>query len=220
MRNGYNYNGTISTVEYQKYGKIMNKIEKAIYNEVHKNLRIRWSELKRIIVEERGLISERPFREILNDLVDRKIVYKDEVERGHTEYYADKDFEDIEKRIIGAFKKELPEFRAGIKHIKKYRNKIPDDILAAYFVMLWKLSNHLDFKASILAGLTKNEKIIDIEGLQKLKLDLIDLVSNSNLEKTFEMLNLADIYFQYETDEMKKEFRKDWTSRSLPFPNK
>jgi len=219
VRNGHSYSGTNSTVEYQKYGIIMDRIEKAIYNEIRNNLRIRWSDLRRSIVDEKKLISERPFREILNELVDKKIVYRDEVERGHTEYYVDKDFEDIEKRIVQAFKKELPEFKAGIKHIKKQRNKIPDDVLATYFVMLWKLSNHLDFKASILAGLTKNEKIIDVEGLKKLKLDLIDLISNSNLEKTFDMLNLADVYFQYETDEMKKEFKKDWKSRNLPFPN-
>ena len=197
----------------------MDRIEKAIYNVIRNNLRIRWSDLRRTIVEEKKLISDRPFREILNDLVDRKIVYKDKVGIGHTEYYVDKDFKDIEKRIIQAFKKELPEFRDGIKHIKKFRKKLPDDVLASYFVMLWKLSNHLDFKASILAGLTKNERIIDIEGLKKLKLDLIDLISNPNLEKTLDMLNLADVYFQYETDEMKKEFRIDWKSRDLPFPN-
>jgi len=196
----------------------MNRIEKAIYNEIRNNLRIRWSDLRRSIVDEKKLISERPFREILNELVDKKIVYRDEVERGHTEYYVDKDFEDIEKRITQAYKKELPEFRAGIKHIKKFRKQLPDDVFASYFVLLWKLSNHLDFKASILAGLTKNERIIDVEGLQKLKLDLIDLISNSNLEKTFDMLNLADVYFQYETDEMKKVFREDWKSRNLPFP--
>ena len=196
----------------------MNRIEKIIYNEIQKNIRIRWSDLKRIIVEEKQLISERPFREILNELVNKKIVYRDEVEKGHTEYYVDKDLKDIEKRITKAFKKELPEFSEGIKHIKKYRNKISNDVLASYFVMLWKLSNHLDFKATILAGLTKNERIIDIEGLQKLKLDLIDLISNSSLEKTFEMLNLADVYFQYETDEMKKLFKEDWESRSLPLP--
>jgi len=197
----------------------MDKKEKAIYNEIRKNLRIRWSELKRIIVDEKKLISERPFREILNDLVERKIVYKDEVERGRTEYYVDKDFEDIEKRVIQVFKTELPEFRNAIKHIKKYRYKIPDDALAAYFVMLWKLSNHLDFKAVILSGLTKNEKIIDIEGLKKLKQDLINLISKTNLTKTLNLLNLADLYLQYETDEMKKLFRKDWKSRNLPFPN-
>ncbi len=219
MRNGHSYSGTNGTVEYQKYGILMDRIEKAIYNEIRNNLRIRWSDLRRSIVDEKKLISERPFREILNELVDKKIVYRDEIERGHTEYYVDKDFEDIEKRIVQAFKKELPEFKAGIKHIKKQRNKIPDDVLATYFVMLWKLSNHLDFKASILAGLTKNEKIIDVEGLRKLKLALIDLISNSNLEKTLDMLNLADVYFQYETDEMKKEFQKDWKSRNLPFPN-
>lgn len=197
----------------------MDKIEKAIYTEIRNSLRIRWSDLRRIIVEEKKLISERPFREILNDLVDRKIVYKDDVERGHTEYYVDKDLKDIEKRVIQTFKKELPEFRDGIKHIKKYRKKLSEDVLASYFVMLWKLSNHLDFKATILAGLTKNERIIDTDGLQKLKLDLIDLISNSSLEKTFEMLNLADVYFQYETDEMKKLFKEDWKSRNLPFPN-
>ena len=197
----------------------MDRIEKAIYNEIRNNLRIRWLELKSIIVDEKKLISERPFREILNDLVDRKIVYKDEVERGHTEYYVDKDLEDIEKRIIQVFKIELAEFRVSIKHIKKFRKKLPDDVLASYFVMLWKFSNHLDFKATILTGLTKNEKIIDVEGLQKLKLDLIDLISHSKLEKTFDMLNLAGIYLQYETDEMKKEFQKDWKSRNLPFPN-
>lgn len=207
------------TVEYQKYSIIMDKNEKAIYNEIRKNLRIRWSELKSIIVEEKKLISERPFREILNDLVERKIVYRDEVERGHTEYYVDKDFEDIEKRVIQVFKTELPKFRNGIKHIKKYRNKIPDDVLAAYFVMLWKLSNHLDFKAVILVLLTKNEKIIDIEELKKLKLDLINLISKTNIDKTLNLINLADIYLQYETEEMKKLFREDWKSRNLPFPN-
>ena len=197
----------------------MDRIEKAIYNEIRNNLRIRWSDLRRSIVDEKKLISDRPFREILNDLVDRKIVYRDEVERGHTEYYVDKDFEDIEKRITQAFKKELPEFRASIKHIKKFRKKLPDDVLASYFVMLWKLSNHLEFKATILIGLTKNERIIDIEELQKLKFNLIDLISHANLEKTLDMLNLTDVYFQYETDEMIKEFKKDWKSRNLPFPN-
>ena len=86
--------------------------------------------------------------------------------------------------------------------------------------MLWKLSNHLDFKASLLVGLTKNEKIVDVEKLKKLKQELIGLISHSNLEKTFGMLNLADIYFQYETDEMKKIFQEDWKSRNLPFPKK
>ncbi len=197
----------------------MDRIEKEIYNEIHSNIRIRWGKLKKIIVQDKKLISERPFREKLNDLVERKIVYRDEMDKGHTAYYVDKDFKDIEERVYQIFKKELPEFRAGIKHIKKFRNKIPEDVLASYFVMLWKLSNHLDFKASILISITNNEEIINVEELEQLKIDLFNMVSTSNIDKTLNMINLADVYFQYETDEMKKEFKKDWKSRNLPFPN-
>jgi len=93
--------------------------------------------------------------------------------------------------------------------------------------MLWKLSNHLDFKATILINITKNEEIINVDELEELKIDLfdmistsIDMISTSNIDKTLDMINLADVYLQYETDEMKKEFKKDWESRGLPFPDK
>lgn len=197
----------------------MDEIERRIYNEIRKNLRIRWSDLRRIIVDEKQLISERPFREILNDLVERKLVFKDEVEKGHTEYYVDKDFENIEKDFRSALKKQIPEFRKTIKHIKKFRDKIPKDVLAGHFTLLWKLSNHLDFKVMIVSLLTKNSKIADIDELQKIKMDLIDLISKSNLEYTLDLFKISDDYLQYETEEMKKLFQEDWKSRSLPMPN-
>ena len=197
----------------------MNRIEKIIYSEIRKNIRIRWSDLKRIIVEEKELISERPFREMLNGLVSNKIVYKDEITKGHTEYYIDKEFKDIEKKFKETLKKEIPKFRKSIKHIKKFRNKISDEDLAGYFTIMWKTSNHLDFKAFAVSYLTNNTRVVDVTGLQKIKEDLVDLISiENNPEKTINLLNLANIYLQYETDEMRKEFRKDWDSKKFPVP--
>lgn len=197
----------------------MNRIEKIIYSEIQKNIRIRWSVLKRIIVEDKQLISERPFREILNGLVSNKIVYKDEIAKGHTEYYVDKEFEDIEKKFQETLKEEIPKFRKSIKHIKEFRNKISDEDLAGYFTIMWKTSNHLDFKALVVSYLTNNTKVADIMGLQKIKEDLVDLISiGNNPDQTINLLNLADMYLQYETDEMRKQFRKDWDSKKFPVP--
>lgn len=197
----------------------MNRIEKVIYSEIRKNIRIRWSDLKRIIVEEKELISERPFREMLNDLVSNKIVYKDEIAKGHTEYYIDKEFKDIEKKFQETLKEEIPKFRKSIKHIKEFRDKISDEDLAGYFTIMWKTSNHLDFKAFAVSYLTNNTKVVDVTGLQKIKEDLVDLITiKNNPEKTINLLNLADIYLQYETDAMRQQFRKDWDSKNFPVP--
>lgn len=198
----------------------MEEIERKIYNEIRKNLKIRWSDLKRIIVDERKLISERPFREILNDLVERKLVFKNEVEKGHTEYYVDKDFDNIERNFRNNLKKEIPAFRNGIKHIKKFRDKIPKEDLAGYFTLMWKISNHLDFKVIILSILTKQSKMTDIEELQKIKMDLIDLISKTNLEYTLDLFKLSDDYLQFETESMKKWFQEDWKAKNFPFPDK
>ena len=68
--------------------------EKQICKVLEKFTRIRYNHLKRVVVEEKELMSERPFREALKQVVEKGLVKKFEIDKQHVEYTVQ--FDDIE----------------------------------------------------------------------------------------------------------------------------
>ena len=64
----------------------LNKIEKEIHKVIHEKGRIRWTQLKKIICDDKKICSERIFREKLNGMVERNLVFKLELGKTNVVY--------------------------------------------------------------------------------------------------------------------------------------
>ncbi|MCH8170742.1 MAG: hypothetical protein IIB07_06380 [Bacteroidetes bacterium] len=77
--------------------------EKQICKVLEKFTRIRYNHLKRVVVEEKELMSERPFRETLKQVVEKGLVKKFEIDKQHVEYTVQFDDIEYEKDAIEYF---------------------------------------------------------------------------------------------------------------------
>ena len=78
--------------------------EKQICKLLEKYTRIRYNHLKRVVVEEKKLMSERTFRETLKQIVVKKLVKKIKIEKQHVEYTVHFDDIKYEKETGDFFK--------------------------------------------------------------------------------------------------------------------
>ncbi|MBS3926442.1 MAG: hypothetical protein KGZ34_07135 [Nitrosarchaeum sp.] len=124
----------------------MDKREKQIYKVLEKYTRVRFNRLKKIIVEEKELMSERPFRVTLKQLVENGLVKKIEIDKQHVEYTVD--FNDIEyenetvdffEKLISNYNKTLDDFIEKREKMSKIEqaNIITTLLKSVYFTGFW-----------------------------------------------------------------------------------
>ncbi len=198
------------------YGTLdLNDIEKTIIQVIRKHRRIRWLQLMNIIVKE-GICSERIFRETLNRLVKKGLVFRDEIKKQFTEYYVEKDFELIEKQSALNFENDFKVIQKINQLITHNRSKIPIEDLAGYITTLWKIINQMEYKGEILSLILNSSRISKRKDCDQLKLNLLKLMLNSkNVDKILDLFYLTDQYLQYETNEIVKMLKEDLISKNI-----
>jgi len=195
-----------------------NRIEKAIIRTLQKNRRLRWGELREIVVEELDVCSDRIFRQSLNRLVESKDVYKKEIAKQHTEYYVNLDVIEIEKSSEDFFKENLPKMKELIKHIKKNKTKIPIEDLSGYISTLWQITSHLEFKGYILSYVTGTTRISKREECDEIRRKLLELMlSSKKLDDRLDTIGTSDYYLNVGTFEAIKIIKNDLDSKGIPW---
>ena len=213
------YSGTNSTVQYTKCGIMeLNRIEKTIYNEIKRYGKIRWGQLRKIIVDEKNIISERPFRETLNNMVGNGIVFRDEIDKQNVEYYVDVNIVKLEEDSHEFFETILPEIKKLISHIKKNRSKIDSVTLAGYVATLWQVISHFEYKGEVLSFLTKTSRVSRREECDDIRVELFKIIFQTKKhEDVLELMGLSDSILNVGTREVFVKIREDLNSRNIPW---
>jgi len=171
--------GTFSTVQYEKY-RILDTKEKEIHKVIHKHGRIRWTPLKKIIVDDKQICSERIFRERLNEMVERSLVFRLELGKANVVYSTKSGLEKSEKSRINYFYIFLKASLKNLQAFEKKMDKISDTEKSDLIVSLLKIILLLEWGFKEALHLTKNPKIKDqIAMLNNLKLQITRLVEES-----------------------------------------
>lgn len=193
-------------------------LEKSIIKEIEQIRKIRWADLKRIIVDEKELVSERVFRETLNEMVDMKLVHRREVSRQNVEYYVDVDVVELENKAKKFFEYNFPEFKRLINHIEKNRSKIPIVDLAGYVVILWQIASHFEYKGAILSYLANTDQLTKFKEWQEIKPKLLELVvSIKNIDNRLELIDLSDAILNQGTYQGVTVIKNDLESKNIPW---
>jgi DNA-binding HxlR family transcriptional regulator len=197
---------------------IQNKTKKAIIRALQENRRLRWGELKDIVVNEFDAGSERIFRQTLNSLVESKDVFKKEIAKQHTEYYISTDIIELENNAEDFFDTHLPKLKYLIKHIKNNKSKIPDEDLSGYISTLWQITSHLEFKGFVLSyvtGTSRTSKRVECDEIRKRLLEL--LLSSKKIEDRLNLIATSDYYLNQGTLEAMKIIHNDLKSKGIPW---
>lgn len=196
----------------------LNRVEKAIYIEIKKHGKIRWRQLRNIIVDEKEVISERPFRETLNNMVENKIVHRDEIDKQNVEYYVDVDIVELEENSHEFFEIVLPEIKKLISHIKKNRSKIDSVTMAGYIATLWQVISHFEYKGEVLSFMTNTNRISRREECDEIRVELFKLIlQTKNPNDRLELMSLSDDMLNVGTNQIFLKIREDLNSKNIPW---
>lgn len=115
----------------------MDNHEKAILSVIVKKGKVRYNELKKIIVDELNVVSDRPFREKLNQLVKNRTVFRIVIDKQNVIYTADPKLSQIEKSMTVYHEAILSGYEEGIDNLKKKINDLSDDVEKADLLILF-----------------------------------------------------------------------------------
>ena len=160
-------------------------IENKIYKEITKQGKIRWRKLKNIIVNEKKITSDRIFRETLNNMVEKKRVFKIEIAKQNVVYTTDSEFLDEEKNTIETVELLLPEYEENFKEFKKRLQKSSDYEKASIIIILMRMLSQIDWMLQVHSHNLKTEtvkynekKIIDYKN------DLVSWIDKYSIDNT------------------------------------
>lgn len=135
----------------------MDRPEKEIFAVINEKGKIRYNELKRIIVEEKKIVSERPFREALNRLVGNRAVFRIQLDKQNVIYTADPKLYRIEKNMEAYHEAILSGYERDLDKLKEKINKLSDvekaDLLISFtksISFLHFLFEHVDSVTSVM----------------------------------------------------------------------
>lgn len=190
---------------YRKYD-ILELREKQIYKELEKFTRIRFNHLKKVIVVDKELMSERPFRETLKRMVDTGLVKKFEIDKQHVEYTVQFDDIEYEKESASFFKKLVTDYdeiltkfikkRVGISKIEQ-ANFIVTFLKSVYLAEFWfKEFAHARSNPEIRSLKVDFQNVKDLaeaialdEGYDDENEDIYETVNMVMMTESIEMLN-------------------------------
>jgi len=195
-----------------------NKIQNEIITVIRSENGIRWASLKRIIVDNRKICSERIFRQTLNNLVENEAVFKREITRQHVEYYVEQEIENLKQTFDEWYKKNYFQIDFVIGSIKKNRTKIPLTDLSGLIVTLWRILSN--FSLLITTVILMHEKPDLAKGKDLLPLfeKLLTIISQTkSKESKVDLCDFMSRYLTYEMNELSKLVKKDLTQKQIPW---
>lgn len=195
-----------------------NKVQKEIISALRSTQGIRWAQLKKIIVDNRKICSERIFRETLNELVKSEIVIKYEITQQHIEYYLQEKVEDPKKSLAEAFERHYSQFEFVIDSIEKYRNKIPLLDLAGLIVIIWKVLHNLEFAMINVSLMHNKPKLLQGKDFFSHKSKLIKIILKSKTEdEKLRLFDYVDRLLRWESYQFGEAIKKELTDKQIPW---
>ena len=133
--------------------------EKAIYKVLEGYTRIRFNRLKRVVVEEKGLMSDRPFRETLKQMVANGLVKKIKIEKQHVEYTIKFDDLEYEQKSIDDYQVLFTEYEKILDKFIEKREKKSKIGQADFIITFLKSIYMIEFWFKEFAYARKNPEI-------------------------------------------------------------
>lgn len=159
--------------------------EKQICKVLEKYTRIRYNHLKRVVVEEKALMSERPFREALKQAVEKGLVKKFEIDKQHVEYTVQFDDIEYEKDAIEYFTEIFLEYEKILDNFTEKGRKKSKVDQADFIVTFLKSVYLIEFRFKDFAFARKNPKIKSLKiQLQNIK-DLAEAIATYDEEDEY-----------------------------------
>lgn len=196
-----------------------NKVQKGIISALRPTHGIRWTQLKKIIVDKKKICSERIFRVTLNELVASNVVFKYEVTPQCIEYYLKETIEDPKKSLDEAFERHRSQFEFVINNIEKHMNKIPLMDLAGLIVVIWKMLNNLEFSMIVGVIIQNKSELSQGKDFQLHKAKLIDIILKSKTEDKLRLFDYIERLLRWETYQFSEAVKKELTDRQIPWSN-
>ena len=160
-------------------------IENKIYKEITKQGKIRWRKLKNIIVNEKKITSDRIFRETLNNMVEKKRVFKIEIAKQNVVYTTDSEFLDEEKNTIEAVELLLPDYEENFKEFKKRLQKSSDYEKASIIIILMRMLSQIDWMLQVHSHNLKTETVkYNEKKINDYKNDLVSWIDKYSIDNT------------------------------------
>lgn len=195
-----------------------NKFQKGIISALRSTHGIRWLQLKKIVVDDKKVCSERVFRETLNELVQHAIIFRYEITPQHIEYYLQEKAKDPKKSLDEAFARHYSQFEFVINSIKKHRNKIPLMDLAGLMVIIWKMLHNLEFAMINMSIIHNKPKLIQGKDFHSHKLKLIEIISESKTEEDkIRLFDYIDRLLRWESYQFGEAIKKELTDKQIPW---
>ena len=158
----------------------MDTKEKEIHKAIHRSSRIRWTQLKKIIVDEKQICSERIFREKLNKMVEQNLVFRLEFGRANVVYSTKSGIEKTERSRINYFYIFLKASLQNLQSFEKKMDKMSDTDKSDLIVSLLKVILLVEWGFKEALHLTKNPRIKDqISMINEIKSRITMLVEKS-----------------------------------------
>lgn len=195
-----------------------NKIQNEIITAIRSANGIRWASLKRIIVNDKKICSERIFRQTLNKLAENEAVFKREITRQHVEYYVEQEIENFEQTFDEWYKKNYSQIDFVIRSIKKNRTKIPLTDLSGLIVTLWKILSNFSLLITTVILVHENPDLAKGKDLQPLFTKLLTIISQTkSKERKVDLWDFTSRFLTYEMNELSKLVKKDLTQKQIPW---
>lgn len=195
-----------------------NKIQNEIITAIRSANGIRWASLKRIIVNDKKICSERIFRQTLNKLVENEAVFKREITRQHVEYYVEQEIENFEQTFNEWYKKSYSQLDFVIGSIKKNRTKIPLTDLSGLIVTLWRILSNFSLLITTVILVHEKPDLAKGKDLQLLFKKLLLIISQTkSKESKVELWDFVSRFLTYEMNELSKLVKKDLTQKQIPW---
>ena len=177
-------------MRYKKYSRVLKmKYRITIENEIHKEItkqgKIRWRKLRNIIVNEKNITSDRIFRETLNNMVEKKRVFKIEIAKQNVVYTTDSEFLDEEKNTIEAVELLLPDYEENFKEFKKRLQKSSDYEKASIIIILMRMLSQIDWMLQVHSHNLKTKAVKNNEKrLNDYKNDLVSWINEYSINNS------------------------------------
>ena len=176
------------------YNTIENK-KKAIFTTIDENRKISYNQLKRIICDEKEVMSERPFRELLKEMVAEKLILRVPEGTQNVFYYAGNEFFEAEKNVETHIEKHLYIIDEKFQKLEKHYKKLDAINQAASIAAFCLLLFYLKYKIAIVEQVAHNSKIRKLsQQLNDYGVKILDFVQTKSSEP-FKIFDLVDSMF-------------------------
>lgn len=170
---------------------MIDHLEEKIYKEIEKNERIRYNELKRIMVDKRHVMSERTFRNRLDEMVKNKLVSRNQLEKQKVVYSITVDAISKELEINEGMMSNLKSLEIYFESIENKINGLStyDRALLSYSLYQVFMYQELFYRIARTGGVSVSKELVKkIEELKSRSFQILQLLESEEKQKTLQLI--------------------------------